>query len=83
LSGLKNVKNRKQLSKTDYTYKPGDDVIYLGKVKETFSAQEKLYMLQVAESERFFVIKIVNPSQIQLNLENRYLAIILFSLCVQ
>jgi hypothetical protein len=49
-------------------------VIYLGKVKEAFSAQEKLYMLQVAESERFFVIKIVNPSQKQFSLENRYLA---------
>ncbi len=49
-------------------------MIYLGKVKEAFSAQEKLYMLQVAESERFFVIKIVNPSQKQFSLENRYLA---------
>ncbi len=41
-------------------------MIYLGKVKKAFSAKD---ILPVAESERFFVNKIVNFSQKQLSLE--------------
>jgi hypothetical protein len=41
-------------------------LIYLGKVKKVFSAQDTL---PIAESERFFVNKIVNFSQKQFSLE--------------
>jgi hypothetical protein len=47
-------------------FKPGDDLIYLGKVKKAVSAQD---MLPVSESERFFVNKIVNTSQKQFSFE--------------
>jgi hypothetical protein len=58
-SGLKISKNRRNQSGKDLLFKPGDDLIYLGKVKKTFSAQDTL---PVAEYERFFVNKIVNTS---------------------
>jgi hypothetical protein len=65
-SGLKISKNRRNQSGKDLLFKPGDDLIYLGKVKKTFSAQDTL---PVAEYERFFVNKIVNTSQKQSSLE--------------
>jgi hypothetical protein len=65
-SGLKISKNCRNQSRKDLLFKPGDDLIYLGKVKKAFSEQD---MLPVAEYERFFVNKIENTPQKQFSLE--------------
>jgi hypothetical protein len=65
-SGLKISKNCRNQSRKDLLFKPGDDLIYLGKVKKAFSAQDTL---PVAKYERFCVNKIVNTSQKQSSLE--------------
>jgi hypothetical protein len=65
-SGLKISKNCRNHCRKDLLFKPGDDLIYLGKVKKAVSAQD---MLPLAESERFFVNKIVNTPQKQSSLE--------------
>jgi hypothetical protein len=65
-SSFKICKNCRNQSRKDLLFKPGDDLIYLGKVKNAVSAQD---MLPVAEYERFFVNKIENTPQKQFSLE--------------
>jgi hypothetical protein len=65
-SSFKISKNCRNQSRKDLLFKPGDDLIYLGKVKNAVSAQD---MLPVAEYERFFVNKIENTPQKQFSLE--------------
>jgi hypothetical protein len=65
-SSLKISKNCRNQSRKDLLFKPGDDLIYLGKVKNRVSAQD---MLPVAEYERFFINKIENTPQKQFSLE--------------
>jgi hypothetical protein len=65
-SGLKISKNCRNHCRKDLLFKPGDDLIYLGKVKKAVSA---LDTLPLAESERFFVNKIVNTPQKKSSLE--------------
>ena len=65
-NSLKISKNCRKQARKDLLFKPGDDLIYLGKVKNAVSAQD---MLPVAEYERFFVNKIENIPQKQSSLE--------------
>jgi hypothetical protein len=56
-SSLKISKNCRKQARKDLLFKPGDDLIYLGKVKNAVSTQD---MLPVAEYERFCINKIEN-----------------------
>ena len=56
-NSLKISKNCRKQARKDLLFKPGDDLIYLGKVKNAVSTQD---MLPVAEYERFCINKIEN-----------------------